>query len=125
MPLRYLRALMLCSMGMFDAASVFYLGGMKGRAAMWAHLGGALAAVSVALITGVSIRRRHWEWMLSCFGLLVYAILVVVVIAYDEKSAGLLAAALLPILIVWAMYDLRPMPGSIRSVPGAAEPDSP
>jgi len=125
MPLKLVRVVMLCAMGMFDAGSVYSLGGMRERAAMWAHLGGALAAISVALITGVNVRRRHWEWMLSCVGVLIYASLVVWVIALEEKSAGLLAACLLPFLIIWAMYDLRPTRADFSASREAEAQDAP
>lgn len=104
-----------CMIGLasFNICATALIDGMKDTTAIWAHVGGSLAAASVAMIIGVNMRRQKWDWIPNCLGLLVYACLVVWVLACEQKKAGLLAAALLVILIPWAMYDLRPVSDAV------------
>jgi len=114
---RYVRLVILGCMALSDVISIFCLGGNKETTAAWAHLGGALASISIALVMGVNVRRREWEWMVSCLGLMVYVALVLWVLAEDEPKAGVLAALLLPIMFTWALYDLRPVNPNEGMVP--------
>lgn len=117
---------MILMMGM-DLIYIFLVDGYRESIAVWAHAGGAIGGICVAIILGVNVRRLAHEVVLNVLGVLVYIALCMVLLAHDQHRAGFCAAALLVILVPWGFYDLRPVQdgrGS-RDCPAPAAPEEP
>ena len=74
------------------------------RTSYAAHCFGALAGICVALVLGKNVRLRKWEISMTWAGCGGYAALVATALIGEQTSAGLLAGALLPVLVGYALW---------------------
>ena len=99
---RWARALIIAILLGVDI--VTYLNWKTPGVSYEAHCFGALAGICVALVLGRNLRLRKWEITMTWGGVLGYVALVVAAFAGNQLSAALLASALIPILVGYAIY---------------------
>lgn len=107
MPARWFRAGMLLMLATAEAL-VISTAGDSGRSAHLGHFFGATAGFASAIVLAINVKRRCWELFLNFGpGLLLYAGLVVSAFATGQIAAGALAAIELPVLLLWALNEVR------------------
>lgn len=106
MPARWFRAGMLLALVAAEALVISLTD--TDRSAHLGHLFGATAGFASAIVLAINVKRRCWELCLNFGpGVLLYAGLVVAAFATGQTAAGSLAAVELPVLLAWAMNEVR------------------
>lgn len=105
MPLRWLRVILILLLAGADAVTYFTTD-TRGTS-YEAHLFGALAGISVALVMGRNVRFHHWELTFTWGGVVGFAALIAVAFATAQTWPAILSSAELPFLIGYAAWLTR------------------